>query len=783
MDPQEVDGWITQLGQCKQLSEPDVKRLCEKHDLSELFRIGGNSPDTNYLFMGDYVDRGYYSVETVTLLVTLKLRYRDRVTILRGNHESRQITQVYGFYDECLRKYGNANVWKYFTDLFDFLPLTALIDNQIFCLHGGLSPSIDTLDHVRGIDRVQEVPHEGPMCDLLWSDPDDRCGWGISPRGAGYTFGQDISEAFNHNNGLTLVARAHQLVMEGYNWSQDRNVVTIFSAPNYCYRCGNQAAIMEIDEKLSYTFLQFDPAPRAGEPLVSRRVPDYFLGWSLYHMVMHVVSEKDVWKVKVNVGIGDIAQRKDKTPTSSTVSLISHPQEPDFSAGLEQLLSKYGFTGAPTRAQVIDVPSDLPTKRKTRRWSTFFSRHKPSASGSEHYLNSNSNPGQEPTTTADVGGLMDSIEIEELFELSRLPLDKLELRRASRAQEIHSRKSTAVQWAKWYDMEGYLGRLEYLESLDHANDGRLVTWVLVPANEPETLEILSTCQTYKRDILVIPAGETRSVQDVGYAIASVFTPIQHRGKGYAARMMSLLHFALARPEGVPSFPKEWGNPPGLVQEPGLVSVLYSGVGTYYSRCAPGDGSGWTIVGTRTIEWAVPSRTIELDSGVELLSMEEAVSTFVANAVDFKQHLESRGPSPVLRFAFKPTAGWCRYQMIRDQESPVYVVSRPQSWGARIRHGSETHYIVWTYRPSKDPNPKLIVINIHATSRTFPALIRAAIWVAEKEQHQLVEAWNLGVDLSSAIEETRGRVYERTGQLPALKWYGQEQEIDWVDNNK
>ena len=88
--------------------------------------------------------------------------------------------------------------------------------------------------------RLQEVPHEGPMCDLLWSDPDDRGGWGISPRGAGYTFGQDISETFNHSNGLTLVSRAHQLVMEGYNWSHDRNVVTIFSAPNYCYRCGNQ---------------------------------------------------------------------------------------------------------------------------------------------------------------------------------------------------------------------------------------------------------------------------------------------------------------------------------------------------------------------------------------------------------------------------------------------------------------------------------------------------------------------------------------------------------------
>jgi len=171
----EIDGWISQLGQCKQLTETDVKRLCDKtreilmeesnvqpvrcpvtvcgdihgqfHDLAELFRIGGNSPDTNYLFMGDYVDRGYYSVETVTLLVALKLRYRDRVTILRGNHESRQITQVYGFYDECLRKYGNANVWRFFTDLFDFLPLTALIENQVKSFDS--LPNISTLTRER----------------------------------------------------------------------------------------------------------------------------------------------------------------------------------------------------------------------------------------------------------------------------------------------------------------------------------------------------------------------------------------------------------------------------------------------------------------------------------------------------------------------------------------------------------------------------------------------------------------------------------------------------------
>jgi hypothetical protein len=111
-----------------------------------------------------------------------------------------------------------------------------------------------------------QVPHEGPMCDLLWSDPDDRAGWGISPRGAGYTFGQDISESFTHTNQLKLIARAHQLVMDGYNWSHNQKVVTIFSAPNYCYRCGNQAAIMEVSETMEYhSFQQFEPAPRRGE--------------------------------------------------------------------------------------------------------------------------------------------------------------------------------------------------------------------------------------------------------------------------------------------------------------------------------------------------------------------------------------------------------------------------------------------------------------------------------------------------------------------------------------
>jgi serine/threonine-protein phosphatase 4 catalytic subunit len=221
------------------------------YDLKELFKVGGDVPETNYLFMGDFVDRGYYSVETFLLLLALKVsvcvnvlhmfffltllflfltrkkvRYPDRITLIRGNHESRQITQVYGFYDECLRKYGSITVWRYCTEVFDYLSLSAIIDGKIFCVHGGLSPSIQYLDQIRSIDRKQEVPHDGPMCDLLWSDPEDTHGWGVSPRGAGYLFGSDVVAQFNAANDIDMICRAHQLVMEGYKWHFNETVLT-----------------------------------------------------------------------------------------------------------------------------------------------------------------------------------------------------------------------------------------------------------------------------------------------------------------------------------------------------------------------------------------------------------------------------------------------------------------------------------------------------------------------------------------------------------------------------
>jgi len=213
-------------------------------------KVGHAPPYRSYVFLGDFVDRGHNSVETLSLLLCLKWKFPGKITLLRGNHESRQITQVYGFYDECLRKYGNASAWRHCVSCFDTFSLAAIIDSRVLCVHGGLSPDVRTLDQIRAIDRQQEIPHEGAFCDLVWSDPEDiTTPWQISPRGAGYLFGARVTDEFNYVNRLDLIARAHQLVMEGKRYHfPNKNLVTVWSAPNYCYRCGNVAAILTIGE-------------------------------------------------------------------------------------------------------------------------------------------------------------------------------------------------------------------------------------------------------------------------------------------------------------------------------------------------------------------------------------------------------------------------------------------------------------------------------------------------------------------------------------------------------
>ena len=300
------DKWLETLKQCKCLTEHDLKILCDKvrellceesnvqpisvpvivcgdihgqfFDLMNLFEKGGDLPEKKYLFLGDYVDRGYNSVETLEYLLCLKLKYQGRITLLRGNHESRQICYSYGFYEEITRKYGNANPWRYFNDLFDYLPIAALIEGKIFCVHGGLSPLISTVDQIRLINRKQEIPHEGAFCDLMWSDPDDIEAWVISTRGAGYIFGWKVVNEFNRINDLNLICRAHQLVNEGFKyWFKEKNLVTVWSAPNYCYRCGNKASILKLGQKMEKEFELFDVNEKSDKVPQPKTLVPYFL--------------------------------------------------------------------------------------------------------------------------------------------------------------------------------------------------------------------------------------------------------------------------------------------------------------------------------------------------------------------------------------------------------------------------------------------------------------------------------------------------------------------------
>uniref|UniRef100_H0Z722 Serine/threonine-protein phosphatase n=1 Tax=Taeniopygia guttata TaxID=59729 RepID=H0Z722_TAEGU len=232
------------------------------YDLLRLFEYGGFPPESNYLFLGDYVDRGKQSLETICLLLAYKIKYPENFFLLRGNHECASINRIYGFYDECKRRY-NIKLWKTFTDCFNCLPIAAIVDEKIFCCHGGLSPDLQSMEQIRRIMRPTDVPDQGLLCDLLWSDPDkDVQGWGENDRGVSFTFGAEVVAKFLHKHDLDLICRAHQVVEDGYEFFAKRQLVTLFSAPNYCGEFDNAGAMMSVDETLMCSFQILKPADK-----------------------------------------------------------------------------------------------------------------------------------------------------------------------------------------------------------------------------------------------------------------------------------------------------------------------------------------------------------------------------------------------------------------------------------------------------------------------------------------------------------------------------------------
>ncbi|CAI2374208.1 unnamed protein product [Moneuplotes crassus] len=248
-----------------ELSAP-LKVIGDTHgqyfDLLRLFEYGAFPPESNYLFLGDYVDRGKQSLETICLLFCYKIKYPENFFLLRGNHECSSINKIYGFYDECKRRYS-IKLWKIFSDVFNCLPVAALIEERILCMHGGLSPELKNFDQIRSLYRPSEIPDTGLMCDLLWSDPEKGCkGWGTNERGISFVFGEKIVDEICENLDIDLICRAHQVVEDGYEFFNNRKVVTVFSAPNYCNEFDNSAAIMTIEEDLTCSFKILQPAEK-----------------------------------------------------------------------------------------------------------------------------------------------------------------------------------------------------------------------------------------------------------------------------------------------------------------------------------------------------------------------------------------------------------------------------------------------------------------------------------------------------------------------------------------
>jgi len=231
-------------------------------DLVRLLECGGHPPENTYIFLGDYVDRGSYGLECVALLISYKVKFPDKLFMLRGNHECGPISRIYGFYDEVKRRF-NVKMWKGFCEVFDSLPLAATIDDKIFCVHAGLSPEMAEVQAVNKCKRPCDVPEEGLVCDLLWSDPEpDITGWAENDRGVSYVFGPDVVTDFLDKNDFDLVVRAHQVVEDGYEFFASRQMVTLFSAPNYCGEFDNAGAMMTVRDDLMCSFQLLKPSSK-----------------------------------------------------------------------------------------------------------------------------------------------------------------------------------------------------------------------------------------------------------------------------------------------------------------------------------------------------------------------------------------------------------------------------------------------------------------------------------------------------------------------------------------
>ncbi|PIA15364.1 Metallo-dependent phosphatase [Coemansia reversa NRRL 1564] len=287
-------------------------------DLLRLFDKCGYPPHCNYLFLGDYVDRGKQSLETMLLLMCFKIKYPDNFFLLRGNHECASVTRVYGFYDECKRR-CSVKVWKAFVNTFNTLPVAAVVANKIFCVHGGLSPDLLNMEQIRQLPRPCDVPDHGILNDLLWSDPSDTAAdWEDNERGVSYCFGKSIITEFLRRMDFDLICRAHMVVEDGYEFFHGRQLVTVFSAPNYCGEFDNSGAVMNVNEELLCSFEILKPLVENLHTCMSRVEASF---WSRRQQVEAMLNEAIAAQAQKELDDAENSSPSDNRQSESTTPL------------------------------------------------------------------------------------------------------------------------------------------------------------------------------------------------------------------------------------------------------------------------------------------------------------------------------------------------------------------------------------------------------------------------------------------------------------------------------
>ncbi|KAF8579921.1 hypothetical protein K439DRAFT_1648335 [Ramaria rubella] len=363
---------------------------------------------------------------------------------------------------------------------------------------------------------------------------------------------------------------------------------------------------------------------------------------------------------------------------------------------------------------------------------------------------------------------------------------------ATPAQVQASRTVNHVQWGRGLSIEGYLKRSELLDIYEHAEDGGLMTWVLAPRSDPLTLSFLCACETFRRHAFVHNSSshEPGSQQTFAYGIAAVFCPLQHRNKGYARYMMRLLHYVLAIPGSLPSFPLEWGSPP--IPPPGAgnayFSCLWSDIGpAFYEDCGPNPTRvGWKVKDPIETVW-MTDINVQLPNDVRWLFEDDCIELWRQDSEYIKERLADRSTdSSFIRCTFLSDHGMAAYQLRRAKfflpGSPT--VTTPQRWGVTIAGTNQPTYATWIIDIRPLP-VALLITRIRATPETLPVLLSAIMKAAKENNAATVEVWNLEQQLLETAFKLGGNTRQRAEHLPSLAWYGAGDidEVEWCFNEK